>query len=351
MISWRLRSLVVTGGLALLFGAHAARAQTGPSRVSLRWAAPDECPDDVRLVHAIEGLLGEALPDAGEQSLLTVHVNVHGGSDAGYAAKLSFTSPQGSEDRFLEHPSCEKLVDAVALVVALAIDPERVRATQRARDAQPEVMRQGAARAEPVAVAPAVAPILPTPDAARDAPPLRAPDEREPLRGMRLALHGVTGAGPLPSFGAGVEAALGWHRGSFRAEALGRYWVPRDTAVNVAPSATLELELATLGARACWLPLRGAWQLAACVGGDIGQLRGDGLGVESPRTRAARYSAVSAGFEVAYARSRLAPEGGLELSGALERPPFGVRDDGRDSQVFRPAAWGFNVFFGLAFEL
>jgi hypothetical protein len=315
-------------------------------------AAPDECPDDVRLVHAIETLLGQRLPDAEEPPLLTARVHVQGSRDHGYAAKLSFTSAEGDEDRYLEHPSCEKLLDAVALVVALTIDPERVRATQRARDAEKESAAQESAPIEPQAAPPPVAlEAAPAPRETRETPPFQALERHESLRGVRLALHGIAGAGPLPGFGVGSEAALGWHHQSFRAEALGRYWLTRQEPVNIAPSAQLELGLATLGARACWLPLRGTWQFSACAGGDIGDLRGDGLGVENPRTRHARYSDVSGDLQVAYLRSPLAPEGGLELTGALDRPAFGVVENGRGSEVFRPAAWGFSAFFGLAFEL
>ncbi len=342
-------------GAAVCLVTSAASAEPSVGRVQVHWAAPDECPDDVRLVHEVEGLLGQSLPDEDQEPpLLTVRVHVQGSRDQGYAAKVSFTSAQGDEDRYLEHPSCDQLVHALALVIALAIDPERVRATQLARAAasadeeetpRMPLPREPAANSTNVARDPA-----PVPAPTRASPP-RAPEQPEPPGGPRLALRDVAGAGSLPKFGFGVEAALGWHQARFRAEAVGRYWLERQTPVTGTPSASLELGLATLGVRACWLPLRGEWQLAACAGGAVGQLRGDGLGVENPRERTARYSEISMGLEIARVRSQLAPEAGLQLSGALERPPFGVLENGRDDQVFRPAAWGFNLFFGFAFEL
>lgn len=121
-------------GLGLL--TQVAAAQT-PGRVSLRWNAPDECPDDVQLVHQIEKLLVEPLPDRGDGLALSVRVVVQGSVSAGYAAKLSFEGAQVKDLRDLEHPSCDKLLSAVALVVALAIDPERVHANQAAAESAP----------------------------------------------------------------------------------------------------------------------------------------------------------------------------------------------------------------------
>jgi hypothetical protein len=53
---------------------------------------------------------------------------------------------------------------------------------------------------------------------------------------------------------------------------------------------------------------------------------------------------------VTYSRWPVAPFAGLEVAGALDRPRFGVRRSGRDVEAFRPAAWSFGAFLGLAFE-
>jgi hypothetical protein len=337
--------LIAVGALSVT---GVAAAQALPPRVSLRWAAPDECPDDVQLVHQIEALLGQSLLDAGEQAL-AVRASAQGNPDKGYAAKVSFTGAQGTEERYLEHPSCENLVQALALVIALAIDPERVRATQQTRDAQAEVIvvPEQPALATPERVAP------PARAAERNTAPLANADRSSPLRGLRVALHGAVGAGPLPQLGAGVEATLGWHRQGFRVELVGRYWLSQQRAVPDFISASLQLGLNTLGARACWQPLIGAWQVAACAGGDLGDMsaRGSANGLRDPRTPHALYADLAGGFQLAYARSRLAPEGGFEVSGALSRPLFGIGENGRGDEVFRPETWGFSAFFGLAFEL
>ena len=342
--AWR-RALPVA---ACAFFAASGLAHAAPAHVSLRWSAPDECPDDSQLVHQIEALLGQSLLETREQAL-SVRVSAQGDAEHGYAAKLSFTSPEGSEERVLEHPSCEKLVEALSLVIALAIDPERVRSTQSARESNavtvPGPSPAKIEQSPPLQPSPSVAPR--SPQIAHEGPRSEAIPV---LPGLRLAVHGLAGAGPLPDFGGGVEAALGWQSPRFRAELLGRYWVPRDRAI-AGTSADLRLELVTLGARACWSLPTQAWRVSACAGNDWGNLRGTGQGLENSRSRDALYAQLSGGVQVAYTRSRLVPEGGFEVSGALLRPPFGFLQDGQQEPLFRPAAWGFGVFLGVAFEL
>jgi hypothetical protein len=333
------------GGLALcgVWLVTSPAAAQSANRVSLRWSAPDECPDDVRLVHAVEALLGQSLSDAGTQSL-SVHASVLGSEATGFSAKLSFASPQGPEQRFLEHPRCDQLLEAVALVVALAIDPERVHATQLAAEDKPVPPPEPEPREVEVQASPTL-PRNPEPAA-----PSSSPSEQR-LRGARFALHGTLGAGPLPNFGAGIEATLGWHRGPFRAELVARYWIPRTASLNLAPSSSLRVGLETLGARGCWVTASGSWAVAACGGGDVGDQSVAGQGLENPRTQHAIYADLAGGLQLAYTRWPLRPEGGFEVAGALARPRFGVLQDGSGVQVYKPAAWGFSAFLGFAFEL
>jgi hypothetical protein len=111
------------------------------------------------------------------------------------------------------------------------------------------------------------------------------------------------------------------------------------------------LALSTLGARACWLLPADAWRFSVCGGTDLGNLHATGFELANSRPQDARYAQVSGGFQVALTRSRLVPEAGVEVSGALLRPRFGVSTDGEAHEVFKPAAWNFSVFLGFAFEL
>ena len=338
-------------GVAACVSAQVARAQGSSPGFALHWDAPDECPDDVQLVHRIENLLGQSLPGVDGQAL-RVHASVQGNAEAGYVGKLSFAGAQANEQRFLEHPSCEKLVEALALVIALAIDPERVRAVRQARDAA-----SGTTDPSPIA-APAPAVVADCPAEPATAPvctPETAGAQTEPggarsLHGLRVALHGLIGAGLLPDLGAGVEGALGFQPGRFRLELVGRYWAPREQTLAEAPETSLQVELVTLGGRGCWLLPANAWRLSVCGGPDFGSYRGQGIGVENSRPTSAFVAQLSGGLQIAYTRWPLVPEGGLEVSGVVARPRFGVQRDGRPSDVFQPTSWAFAAFFGFAFE-
>src|SRR6478735_2060292 len=333
-------------GIGVCGSAGIARAQSSPPAFALHWEAPEECPDDVQLVHQIEVLLGESLLETKGQAL-RVRASAHGNPSAGYAAKLSFTSAQGNEERFLEHPKCEKLVEASALIIALSIDPERVQATRQATEAGSAVAPSPTVPATIDVATAAQVPAVPDRAAASD---FQAPTATRSLHGLRLAAHGLIGAGVVPGLGAGFEGTLAFQPRAFRIELAVRYWAPREQVIANTPDASLQVELATLGTRGCWLLPANLWRVSACGGADFGSYRARGIGVENSRQSNAFFGQLSGGVQVAYTRWALLPEGGLEVSGALVRPRFGVQRDGQPSEVFQPAAWAFTAFFGLAFE-
>jgi hypothetical protein len=290
--------------------------------------------------------LGQPLAEAREQRLaVAIHVQ---GSDQSFAAKLSFAGPQGTEQRFLEHPECAKLTEAAALLVALAIDPERVKSRQQAEGSTesaavvPEDPRP-AAPVEPVAA-------LPAPPLARQRAHGSVERPRPAVRAT-MTLAAIAGRGPLPELSTGVAGELGARYRLFRAAAVGRYWLPGDADVEGFAGSSVRLSLATLGARACGVPGSGAWAVLACVGGDFGSLSGTGQGVGNARTRSELFAAAAASASVAYTHSELSPLVGLEFSGALNRPRFGVLQGGIEHQAFRPSQWMLLGSFGVALGL
>lgn len=335
--------IVLLGGSLFTALAH-AQEPPREARVSLRADIPEECADDAEFVHRVEALLGHRL-DAPVSEALGVRLSVLGNAKSGYSAEIVFTSARGEQRRTLEHPSCSKLIEAAALVIALAIDPEAVEAVERARETRGE---PAATVAPPAPAPPPVA--APVRDAASAPTPAPAP-AASPLRGVRLGLAGALGAGPLPDLGAGLQATLGYRRSAWRVDVIGRYWATRSQSLSVVSEARADLYLATVGVRGCWLPLTESWSVAGCLGADLGEMSGTGVGLDANRTSRARYSALAASASVSYTRWRVAPELGFEFSRALDQPPFGVVNDGGVSETYRPAAWGLLAFLGLAFEL
>jgi hypothetical protein len=166
-----------------------------------------------------------------------------------------------------------------------------------------------------------------------------------------MTLGAVAGLGPLPALSTGVAGELGARYRLLRAAAVGRYWVPGDADVDGFAGSSIHLSLATLGPRVCGLPGTGAWTVLACVGADVGSLSGTGQGVSNARTRSKLFAAAAASASVAYTRSELAPLVGVELSGALTRPRFGVLAGGIEHDAYRPSQWMLFGSLGVALGL
>lgn len=330
--------------VAACLATETGRAADALERVSLRWNAPDTCPDDAQLVRAVEGFLGQPLVESREQQL-SVSVTVQVGPD-GFAAKLSFKSPAGTQERFLEHPECAKLTEGVALLAALAIDPERVKA------------RQASAAATTGEPPPEPAPVSPEPKSPPEPPkvpaapvcpaPVKTPSKTS--QGT-LGVAGFLGIGTLPGATPGVATEAGWRVRRFRAALLGRYWLSSSADVTGTTPRRIELSLATVGLRACVLPVVHAWSWLACAGADLGDMAGSGQGVDNARTQHALFGAAEASLSVAYTRYELAPFIGLGASLSLARPRFGVIRNGGSDEAFKPSQLGGLVNLGLVYGL
>lgn len=330
--------------------AHASPALAGEEgapaepvqHVSLRWDAPPACPDDAQVVGAVVALLGQPLAETREQQL-AVSINVQEGA-GGFSAKLAFTSPQGTQERFLEHPDCSKLMEGAALLAALAIDPERVQA------------RRAAVEAEAVAPAEKAAalPVEPTPEPATAScppvPPARVPPPMQPTRRVSLGVSAFVGAAGLPGIRPGLAAELGARFDHFQVRVLARHWASGSSDIQSGPL-SVELSLATVGAHGCFVPRRDDWSLLGCLGLTLGDLSGSGQGLNHAHTRHALFGAAEAGLVASYSRVQPAPFAGLSLSWGLVRPAFGASLEGVETETYRPSAFGLLGSVGLSFGL
>jgi hypothetical protein len=341
----RRHRLVLGFLLAVTARVSVVSAQTESGRVTLRWNAPHECPDTAALALEIEAYLGQKLDERRPQDL-AVDANVQGSAGDGYSAKVVFGSARGVQERYLDHPDCGKLTEATALVVALAIDPERVAQQQATSDVAP-------APASPTPTPDAPGPRAASEERASSAPAMAAsssPSRDRTSIEVMARLGGAVAIGRLPSLGPGLDAEIGLRRERFRADVVGRYWLPRAKSVPEAPEGSIQLSLATVGVRVCGAPLLADWSLWACAGADVGAMTGVGVAIDGERSRSDRFSSLAASVSAAYGRGRLAPFGGLELGYALERPPFGVLVNGRFRETFRSDAWALGSFLGLQLD-
>ncbi len=189
MARWRNVCIAHALACAVVVAAVAARGQAEDA-LELEWTAPPECPD----VEAVRANVRQMVrnPEGAERPKLAARVVVRKEA-SGYRAEVSRERGDGGSGsvRSLEGGTCAELSDAVALVLALTLDPTAV----------------GPARQAP-----------PAPTVTPPAPPRAS----IPVQDAPIRVHLATSAGAfldstmLPSLAAGarvgVQGSYGWAR-------------------------------------------------------------------------------------------------------------------------------------------
>ncbi len=298
-----------------------AVAKAGDAVPRILWTAPAGCPSQADVAREVEQLLRQPL-DQSRGPALTIQGRISRLANGGYRVLLDFSSGGAQRQRQIEHDDCEKLTEAAALVMAMAIDPER--------------MQLGASEL------PAPAPPPPAPPRAAEPAPSA---ESRPIP-WSVALMGRGQAGALPGVGPGMGGQIGIDPlPSLRLEAAGTYWFPRSQPL--VGGANAELWMWSAGVRGCWVG-GSRWKLTLCGGPEFGQVTGKGQRLVAAATATDWWGALLVGIGGGYR-----PIGPLELSLGVEvgasvvRPRYGVEGVG---EVFRPAPWLVRASAGLGFE-
>lgn len=270
------------------------------------WTAPAECPDENAFAHAAASRLDRGL----DEVPLTVDVLVT--SEAGrFTARIAV---HGAVDdtRLLTSDACGELVDAVALVIARLVStlPEP---RSPSREARSEVTRREVTRREAVEV------------------------RRGSAWNGGLRLSGVLGTGSAPGLGIAGELGAWISRGPLALAVSGSRW-RSNRALLEGTMSGVDVALSALAVRAGWRqqggPIR-AWAV-----GELGSIRGEGIGLTDDRTGSSRWSAVGGGAAVAVPIARqLAVLASAELEFVLDRTQFKV-DTG--AAVYRTPAFALH---------
>jgi hypothetical protein len=338
--------LACLGWLLACFSPATARAAT-----TIAWHAPPECPNQSHIIQGVETWIGAAITEPRAQELA---ISGHVSAGTTYAVTIEIVSNEGRSERRLEHVDCARLVEAAELVIALAIDPERVK--RRQRELQPP---SNAPTAKPTAQPPPESPQplgeASQPTAASSGPgrDRRATDKASRDAGpWLLSATGLVGGGMLPGVGAGAGLEVGFEWRMLRAGITGSYWLSREVAVAAPRPLSLNLQLAAAGLELC-----GAWRfsdvrLGPCGRAELGRMTGWGTGVDDARQGHERWSALSLHAAARYPDSaRLA---GRLLVGAglsLDRPIFGVTRAGVAERVFQTNDAFWRCALGLELRL
>lgn len=267
-----------------------AAAGADPAHVRLAWVrgrGASQCPDGRQLAALVrERAGGDVLRDGSSVSVEASVARVETPTPA-WQAQVFVRDAQGAVlgERTLRaaDPDCARVVEAVAVTVAVALDDEAVQRAAAAQEPGP------AETPAPPATPPAVtAPAVTAPPVA----PRRA--ERAPRWGVQVQAHGGLGIAALPALSGavGLRAAVRPPRGPWiylRAD-----WLP-SVGRAFAPG-TVWAGLVTVSAGVCPLRWRASTlELSACGGVAGGVLTLEGSGFSDNQRAERGYLAVELG--------------------------------------------------------
>jgi len=317
-------------------------SSTSPG-VALAWSAPAECPSRAAVLGEVRAILeGGAASAHSVEAAATVER-----AGQRWRVALTIRSDQGSGVRSLDADSCEALASAVALIVALAVDPTR----RAPADAGAPPDAQAPARASTDADAGAA----PSPPSS---PQPRPHDEREEEDGPRLVVGvaGVADFGDLPSPALGGSVAVAGLYRRARLEARGRTYASQRVADLARPAQGVDLAYLGLDARACLAVLatgraaRDGVAVSPCLGVDLSRVAGSGFGGTKTFSGNGSWVAFEGGLLGTWAlASSVALRVGVDLLVPTSRPGFVVlAPDGSTAEsLHRPASIGGRFDLGV----
>lgn len=329
---------------ALFFVASAVAADPAPSpsglkSPSLLWNAPAPCPEQDDVLARAERLIGHGLTRAPSKEPVLLVAVVRLLPDGSWRLNVS-SDAAGESERTMAANSCEELADAMALLVALSIDPDY--ALRRAAQVPPDTragsseLKNGAATA-PAATPPSNAPgVLEHSALDTEWPRARSRSHTH----LTLAAAAALWVGRLP--GAAPGALL---RAAFTLDALvfgietGYFPAQRATQGSFAGDLSLTMTSGSLG----YALFDGL--LTPYAGFEVDLIHGVGANLDRPSSGSVWLLGIDAGARFSYPAQnwlRVAVAG--QISALAEQARFHVEPS--NSELFRPRRVGLLVGLG-----
>lgn len=345
-----MRWVASTAAAAVMTAGVVALGQQASPSVELAWTAPPECPSRAAVLAEVRTLLegGAASAHPVEATAVVERAGPR------WRVELTIRSDQGSGARSLGADSCLALGSAVALIVALAVDPSR-RVPADAGALPPTAKPAEGSLADADAAPPpsSSAPAAPAGPAARSRP---RPAE-ESADGPRLAVgaEGAVDLGTLPSPAVGGALVVAGLYRSVRVEVRGRIFASQRAADVARPAQGVDLAYLGLDARACLAVLatgrvsREGVAVSPCLGVDLSRITGSGFGGSKTFSGDGSWSAFEPGLLGTWAlASSVALRVGVDLLVPTSRPGFVVlAPDGSTAEsLHRPAPIAGRVDLG-----
>jgi hypothetical protein len=330
------RMLPIEIGLALVVVAAPSEA---PATVA--WEEGSACADEIALDDALARRLGVE-PEGREWVEVDARVAAIA-SESGVRAHVQLRTEHGETTREMAAGSCGELTEALALLVAMHVDP-----LLDPSEPEPAVVEEDVEADVPEPTPPDPAPpqeqVEPSPEPLPIVvTPRTRSKTRAPPRGIARLDMGAA-AGPLPRFGPAVGLAVGVLWLPLRAEVRARYLAPQRFEGDDGRGALLQAW--TIGPRICGEPGVAKLTFPLCLGLDVGAMHGAGRGV-AQRTSATRAMIVlpaSVGLAVEVHRV-ISLTAEAEAGATVLRPKFVVR--GQETPLYETPAWMVRAALGV----
>jgi hypothetical protein len=341
------------GPLALLTFAQVASAQGGaPAKgpLTLEWKANPSCSSPSQIADEVSRILRGA---PGSERPVSARVSLVGDDRTSWHVTIVTQSDGASRERSFEAESCTAAAEAVAVILAIAINP------RASPPPAPEVLPPAsAAPTSSSTPPPAVATLPPAPPTPPASAALAGPIATPPpapsaltstpssssgppnpltLQGLTVAGSLAIGAGNLPTVGAGAELAVGWRPGRLRLELAGTYWGQQRATAS---GAGADFELLSTEARAIYAWTAGRLALGPLLAVGLEWIKASGFGgTFANASPAETLGTVGVGGLVTWRLAwRIHLRLALESVFPLSRPDFVVLDrPAAASTVYRPS--------------
>ncbi|MDB5216346.1 MAG: putative secreted protein [Myxococcaceae bacterium] len=265
----------------------------------LEWVAPSGCSSRESVLDAVTRALGSS--STADVGAIRARAVVES-SGRGWRVQLS----TANGERTLAADTCEQLAEAVALILALAVEPARATAQPEERAAPPEPEKEAALPASTAAKASLLA----------------------------IGAGQVADFGTMPSAAAGAEIFAAIRVPPLRIEVAGALWAPQRQSV-VGTSAGGELMLISGVAHGCFLPVLDRFELGGCVGAGVDSMNANAFGPIVVSRGSGAWIVLAGEARVGLSLLPwLAIHAGFGLQVPVTRPSFVIEGVG---QVHRPA--------------
>jgi hypothetical protein len=296
----RVRTCLVVAWVVLQIPAH---AQGAPSvaPLELSYEAPEPCPPASALTSAVTRLVGSN--ETGSRSLkakITVERDTRGEFTLALVTQLAGITGE----RVLHARSCDSVVDAAAVTLALILNPDIDTSSK------PEPTNPSAP--------PATKQTPPTPAT----PPIaQAPLHNTEPKGDPVHLLGASAVGlhfgVMPNPGPDLTLGIGVGYGRWSMLALGSYALPQTVHVAGSTSAGAHLWHGTFTGLGCWSTSAVAPRVGACLGAAYTRVQGRGVNVTYIKDGSTAWVSPAASV---FADFRLSARTALRFSGLVMHP-------------------------------